>query len=499
MGYLHEKKVSFPKNPFPFQEETKTKIKTKEILFEEKLPELPGREEETFLISGEKLDFVISSHGLGVKRALIKDFFNREGEKIIFESPSHQPLFATGFLDGKTPIPFQVKRSQNFFEGRFSHEGTTILKTLQLEEDYVLKIKVRIEKQGENFPGLVNRFQLQKKEKKKPEKGPSSWYSKLMFIALPDNVGGYVYSSEGQNRLTEKEFKESKSYKEAFVAALGTKYFGQAFVNQSSLLPEVRFQEIEKGFQGEIFYKPLNKNPISLEYKIFFGPKSLNHLAKLNSRTEQWINFGFFGWLARPLLKMLKIFHKWFGNWGIAIIMLTFFIRLCLFPLHIKSYKSMKTMQKLQPEIKKLREKYKKDTQKFNQEMTALMKKNKANPLGGCLPMLLQLPVFYAFYRVLGESVELYQAPFILWIKDLSFKDPFYVLPILGGVTLFIQQKLTPTTSVSPAQARILTFMPLIFSIFLLGLPSGLNLYIFVSTLFGLVQQYFFVKLKEEN
>ena len=500
---IYMKKKYPPVKPSPLTSPKEEGLKkTEEESFSLKEPsKKPEAEEKTFIVSGEKADFIISSHGLGIKKALLKNFFTREGEEIVFESSS-LPLFATGFLEENTALPFQVKREGDFFKGRLLYKGTKILKTLEIEEEYILKVKIEIEEQGENFSGLVNSFQLQKKgkpEEKTEEKGFFSWYSKLMFISIPDNVGGYIHSSQGQDRLLENGTQESRSYKEVFVAALGTKYFGQAFINQSALLPEVRFQEINKGFQGNIFYKPLNKNPLSLEYKLFFGPKSLSHLSKLNSRTEQWIDFGFFGWLARSLLKMLKFFHRGFGNWGVAIILLTLFIRLCLFPMHIKSYRSMKVMQKLQPEIRKLKEKHKGDNQKFNQEMMALMKKNKASPMGGCLPMLLQLPIFYAFYRVLGESVELYQAPFMLWIKDLSFKDPFYVLPVLGGVAIFIQQKLTPTTSMSPAQARVLTFMPLIFSVFLLGLPSGLNLYIFVSTLFGLVQQYFFVKLKGEN
>ena len=455
--------------------------------------------EDTFFVKGEDVDFVISSHGLGVKKATLKKFFDRKGEVIAFNG-FQQPLFATGFLKEKTPIPFRVRRKGHLFTGRFSHNGTEILKTLEVE-GFTLKAKVKIEKQGEDFSGLTHYFQLRKEAKPeaKQEADPFSWFTKLVFFSLPDNLSGYISSAQNQDRLHGESFQKTQIYKEVFVAALGTKYFGQAFVNQSALLPEVQLQGDENSFQAEVLYKPLNKNPLNLEYKLFLGPKSLSQLAKLNSKTEKWIDFGLFGWLARPMLKMLQVFNTWFGNWGLAIIFLTFFIRLCLLPVNIKSYKSMNIMKELQPEIQELRKKYKKDAQKQQQETMALMKKHKANPVGGCLPMLLQLPVFFAFYRVLGESVELYQAPFMLWVKDLSFKDPYYVLPVLGGITLFVQQKLTPTASISPAQARILAIMPVFFSIFLLGLPSGLALYIFVSGLFGLIQQYFFVKLKDKN
>ena len=164
-------------------------------------------------------------------------------------------------------------------------------------------------------------------------------------------------------------------------------------------------------------------------------------------------------------------------------------------PFNIYSFKSMKIMQKLQPEMQRLRERYKDDPQTMNREVMDLMKRNKANPLGGCLPMLLQLPVFIALYSVLGQSIELYRAPFFLWITDLSVHDKFFVLPVLMGITMYVQQKITPNT-MDPAQAKVLQFMPIIFTAFMLFLPSGLTLYIFVSTLFGIIQQYVFMREK---
>lgn len=155
----------------------------------------------------------------------------------------------------------------------------------------------------------------------------------------------------------------------------------------------------------------------------------------------------------------------------------------------------MRTMAKIQPQIKSLRERYKDDTQRLNQEMLTLMKENKANPLGGCLPMLLQIPIFFALYQVIGQSIELYKAPFALWIQDLSSKDPFFVLPILMGVTMFIQQKITPN-NMDPAQQKVMMFMPIIFCFLMFSLPSGLTLYIFISSVFGILQQVYFTKEK---
>jgi YidC/Oxa1 family membrane protein insertase len=151
--------------------------------------------------------------------------------------------------------------------------------------------------------------------------------------------------------------------------------------------------------------------------------------------------------------------------------------------------KSMKEMQKLQPKIQALKEKYKDDQQKLNQEQMALFKAHKVNPAGGCLPMLVQLPVFIALYAVLGNSIELFHAPFFGWIQDLSTKDPFYVYPVLMGLAMLLQQKMTPNAGVDPTQQKMMYFMPVIFTFMMINLPSGLTLYIFVSTLLGVAQQ----------
>lgn len=155
-------------------------------------------------------------------------------------------------------------------------------------------------------------------------------------------------------------------------------------------------------------------------------------------------------------------------------------------------------MQKIQPEIARLKEVYKGNTQALNVEMMKLMRENKVNPMGGCLPLLLQLPVFWALYQVLQNSIELYRAPFFGWITDLSMKDPYYVLPVLMGLSMFVQQKITPST-MDPAQARVMMIMPIMFSFLMFGLPSGLTLYIFVSTLFGIIQQMIMMRDKNES
>ncbi len=226
----------------------------------------------------------------------------------------------------------------------------------------------------------------------------------------------------------------------------------------------------------------------------FYGLKGYDQLQKVGSNLHLAVDFGVFGIIAVPILKGLQFFYKYVPNFGLAIILITLFIRTLLFPLQYKSFKSMKKMQQLQPELAKLKEKFSDDPQKMQRATMELFKKNGANPMGGCLPLLLQMPVFFAFYQVLFNSVELLNAPFILWIKDLSAKDPYYVLPVLMGIAMFFQTKLNPSTTADPMQKKMMMFMPLIFTFFMKDLPAGLNLYIFVSTIFGITQQLFVYK-----
>lgn len=236
------------------------------------------------------------------------------------------------------------------------------------------------------------------------------------------------------------------------------------------------------------FLFPKENTPTQLDLQTFVGPKDRTLLQGFGTM-DQVVDFGIFRFIAIPIWYFLKFFYDYLiSNFGVAIIVLTILVRLLFFPLTLKGMGSMKAMQTIQPQISKLKEKYKDDKQKLNQEMVLLLRAHKINPLGGCLPILIQIPVFIALYAVLGNAVELYQADFAMWIDDLSSKDPYYVLPVLLGVSFLVQQKLTPST-VDPQTQKIMMFMPIMFTVFMLNLPSGLNLYIFTSTLLGIVQQ----------
>ena len=234
-------------------------------------------------------------------------------------------------------------------------------------------------------------------------------------------------------------------------------------------------------------------NSKSFSSRFYVGPKDQNSLSKIAPGLELTVDYGFLTVLAKPLFWLLNTLHGIFGNWGWAIIFLTVIIKLAFFKLSEKSYRSMANMRKLQPRMKALKERFGDDRQKMNQALMELYKKEKINPLGGCLPILVQIPVFIALYWVLMEAVELRQAPFMLWITDLSSQDPYYVLPILMGISMFLQQKLNPAP-LDPVQAKVMMFLPLVFTVFFLFFPAGLVLYWVVNNSLSIAQQYVITK-----
>ncbi|MCI5143983.1 MAG: membrane protein insertase YidC [Candidatus Electrothrix sp. AR3] len=246
------------------------------------------------------------------------------------------------------------------------------------------------------------------------------------------------------------------------------------------------------------------------QYEGYFGPKKLAYLKQTGYDLAEAINFGWFDILAKPMLRLLNFFYQVFGNYGIAIILLTCLIKGSFWPITQKGMKSMKNMQKLQPKVAKLREKYKDDPVKMNQEMMTMYKTYKVNPVGGCLPMVIQIPFFFALYRVLMAAIELRHAPFMLWINDLSAPDRLMIgfdIPILHGIpvltilmggSMFLQQKMTPTTA-DPTQAKVMQFLPIIFTVMFINFASGLVLYWFVNNLLSILQQQLINKQTSKN
>lgn len=230
---------------------------------------------------------------------------------------------------------------------------------------------------------------------------------------------------------------------------------------------------------------------VTYTFEMYLGPKDISELQKAVVGLEDSIDFWVLGFLAKPMLHILRWFHSVIPHWAIAIILLTILVKLLLLPVTQRSYKQMQRMSSLRPLMDEVKKKYGNDKERLNQELMNLYKREKINPVGGCLPMLLQMPIWIALYRTIYSSVELYQAPMGLWIQDLSQPDKYFVLPILLGVSMFLQQRMTPSTMDNAQAKMMLWFMPIMFTVFMLFLPSGLNLYIFVNTLLSILQQWY--------
>ncbi|BES73837.1 membrane protein insertase YidC [Marinobacter nanhaiticus D15-8W] len=227
--------------------------------------------------------------------------------------------------------------------------------------------------------------------------------------------------------------------------------------------------------------------------RAYVGPKIIERLETVAPNLDRTVDFGFLFFIALPLFIVLDWFHDLVGNWGVAIILLTVSVKLLFFKLSATSYRSMARMRAVAPQLTRLRELYGDDRQRMSQEMMALYKREKINPLGGCLPILVQMPVFISLYWVLFESVQLRHAPFVLWIHDLSVMDPYFILPILMGASMFIQMSLNPTPP-DPMQAKVMKLMPLIFTVFFLWFPAGLVLYWLVNNVLSIAQQWYITR-----
>lgn len=231
--------------------------------------------------------------------------------------------------------------------------------------------------------------------------------------------------------------------------------------------------------------------------QFYAGPKDQKRLEEISPNLNLTVDYGFLWWLAMPLFTMLDWLYDFSGNWGVAIILLTVSVKAVLYPLSAAGYKSMANMRRVAPQMKKLQERFANDREKLSREMMSLYKKEGANPLGGCLPMLLPMPIFIALYWVLFESVELRQAPFMFWIEDLAVKDPYFVLPLLMGASSYLMQAMSPQVG-DPMQVKMMKMMPIMFTVLFLFFPAGLVLYWLVNNLLSMAQQWYVIKKTEK-
>jgi YidC/Oxa1 family membrane protein insertase len=333
----------------------------------------------------------------------------------------------------------------------------------------------------------------------------------------PEKNGGYsfegpsVYLNNELEQIKIKKLKDKNLFDGQIAwAALEDRYFTSSIVPENAAPARLHIELEQEKILKASYIQPIdyiNAGGKSIaEFQLFFGPKDISILAEAGYQLDKLVNFGMFDFIAKPCLYLMNFLYRFIPNYGFAIIILTILIKLILWPLGSKSYKSMSEMKKLQPLMSQIREKYKGDKQRMNQEIMGLYKTYKVNPLGGCLPMVVQIPIFFAFYRMLYQAIELRHAPFLGWINDLSAPDrlfhfnfsiPFMeppcgipVLTIIMGGTMFLQQKMSPPMG-DPAQAKIMMFMPIVFTVIFINFSSGLVLYWLVNNILSISQQYY--------
>ncbi len=346
--------------------------------------------------------------------------------------------------------------------------------------------------------------------------------SLVVELAGSNGSASRGYAFEGPSGLVDDKLQQIKPKKikgakelsgRITWVAIETRYFMKSLVPSQPVNAVMRLQESDNNIVKNQLVMPKESLAPGLQkiyaYDVFFGPKSMRVLSHMGHQLKRAVHFGMFDFIAKPCLWFMNFIYGIIPNYGIAIIILTVLTKLILWPLGSKSYKSMNAMKRLQPLMAEIREKYKNDKKLMNQELMGLYKTYKINPMGGCLPMVLQIPVFFALYRMLYSAIELRHAPFFLWINDLSapdrlfrfdfsipFMQPPYGIPVLTlvmGATMLLQQKMSPPPG-DPTQAKMMMFMPIIFTVIFINFSSGLVLYWLVNNILSIAQQYYIQK-----
>lgn len=378
-------------------------------------------------------------------------------------------------------------------------DGVEIIKTFNFTEgEYPVVVNHKvINRSGQAWQGQMF-GQIKRDNSEDPGKSDQGIFTLGTFLG-----GAWGTPDEHYNKLKFDNFVEEKLSTEAKGGwvAMVQHYFVSAWVPGNLKLTqgngEAYTAKLESrkstdnmniiGFTSPTFNVPAG-TVAEIDATFYSGPKIQSELKDLATGLNQTVDYGWLWPIAKLLFVGLEFFHGLVGNWGWAIILLTILVKLILWPLSSKSYRSMAKMRVIAPEMQRMKEEFGEDRMRFSQEMMALYKREQVNPLAGCLPLLLQMPIFLALYWVLMESVELRHAPWMLWIQDLSSMDPWFILPLLMGATMYIQQSLNPQPT-DPMQAKVFKIMPVIFTVFLLFFPAGLVLYWIVNNLITILQQ----------
>jgi len=373
------------------------------------------------------------------------------------------------------------------FTTHLSHSVSVIKQFVFERGSYVIGVGYIVQNKGtEPYTG---NFYARLKRRADLESG-GGFLGIQTFTGAALNTPSTPYKKISFKDIAEKPLEESI---QGGWAAMIEHYFVSAWIPENSLKNTYQTQNVNQDVYMIGLVEPsitvLPGEEKHIKAKLYAGPEITEDLEGLAPGLELAVDYGVLWPICQPIFWLLKKMFQLTHNWGIAIILVTVIIKLLFYRLSASSYRSMGNMRKLQPRLEALKERYADDKQKFSQAMMELYKKEKINPLGGCLPVVIQIPVFIALYYVLLGSVELREAPFIFWITDLSAKDPYYVLPILMGASMLFQQRLNPT-SPDPVQAKVMMFMPIVFTGLFLSFPSGLVLYWLVNNILSIAQQW---------
>lgn len=404
---------------------------------------------------------------------------------------SSRPLFSASKKE------YKIAENENSVSASitFEKDGVTYVKTFSVDRNsYVVNVSYDIKNSSEKDLNLVMYSQL------KQTADNSAIQSSGGFGMVASAYRGTAYSSD-ETRYEKTSLDDIASNdrtsiktKQGWVAMI-QHYFVSAWIGGDNENGNVIYQQPGKKDEIAIIGIRSENTRIAagqsktLSAKLWVGPKNQDVMNDVADNLGLTVDYGWLWFISKPLFKLLTFIQSFVSNWGLAIIILTFIVRGVMFPLTKAQYTSMAKMRLLQPKIQEIRDRYKDDRQKVGTETMKLYKTEKVNPLGGCLPLLIQMPIFIALYWTLMESAELRQSGFILWIKDLSVYDPFFVLPLLYGVSMYIMQKMSPTAVTDPLQKKIFMAMPFVFTFMFCTFPAGLTLYWLVSNCFTILQQ----------
>ncbi|MEW6162484.1 MAG: membrane protein insertase YidC [Nitrospirota bacterium] len=483
--------------PEPRQVQKKERVEKKEESVPVKPVELPvpkriPPEEKEIRVETDLYSAVFTTRGGTLKYYEIKKYKDKEGKNVVLlkgralgiGSKEDFELSDANFAVTAKDIKLDKDKKSDSLVFEYADSGVSVRRTYTFYNDsYRAEIKDEVAGIPDYWITIGTDFGIHDKK--------ATW----------THIGPVLLKDTDRLEFDAKKLTEARSYREGLKwIAQEDKYFF------ASLVPLTSMEEAKVWKLKDSPVIAFRSKPGINSFILYAGPKEYDRLKALKLGLEHIVDFGFFSIIALPLFWILKLFYKFLGNYGWAIVLLTLIIRIPFIPLVNKSQKAMKKMQELQPRLAEVKEKYKKDPQRMQKEMMELYKKHKVNPLGGCLPILLQIPVFFALYKILLIAIELRGAPFMLWIKDLSAPDTllghipswfpliggFAVgpLPILMGVTMIIQQKMTPT-SMDPTQNKIMMLMPIIFTFLFLNFASGLVLYWLMNNVFSIAQQLY--------